>query len=259
MSKQSKNKRDLKKKRRARVASSVAHQRRVAESEQNSTLWWWVGGTVVVLALALILWFTVGPGKSSDPTATPPPTTVSDAVSEPADQTPLTMPENPLERNGMYSSPPEMQIDTTKNYRATIETNRGVIELELYPQYAPETVNNFVFLAQQGFYDNLTFHRVENNFVIQGGDPSGTGSGGPGYTLPAEIQLLHGLGAIAMARQSDEVNPERRSSGSQFYIALNKLPQLDGAYTVFGQVISGQEVVNATQIDDTIVRIEIGE
>jgi peptidyl-prolyl cis-trans isomerase B (cyclophilin B) len=169
------------------------------------------------------------------------------------------MPENPQERNGMYSSPPEMQIDATKTYRATIETNRGAIELELYPQYAPETVNNFVFLARQGFYDNLTFHRVESGFVIQGGDPSGTGTGGPGYTLPAEIQLLHELGAIAMARQSDQVNPERRSSGSQFYIALEELPQLDGAYTVFGQVVGGQEIVNATQKGDAILRIEIIE
>lgn len=120
--------------------------------------------------------------------------------------------------------------------------NFGVMKLELDPVAAPKTVANFVKLANEGFYNGLTFHRIAKDFVIQGGDPQGDGTGGPGYTVPAEIKLLHKKGAIAMARLGDQVNPNRESSGSQFYIALNDLPQLDGQYTVFGYVVSGMEV-----------------
>ncbi len=120
--------------------------------------------------------------------------------------------------------------------------NFGTMKLELDPESAPKTVANFVKLANQGFYNGLTFHRVAKDFVIQGGDPKGDGSGGPGYTIPAEIKLLHKKGAIAMARTGDQVNPKRESSGSQFYIALNDLTQLDGQYTVFGYVTGGMEV-----------------
>lgn len=120
--------------------------------------------------------------------------------------------------------------------------NFGVMKLELDPVAAPKTVANFVKLANEGFYNGLTFHRIAKDFVIQGGDPKGDGTGGPGYTIPAEIKLLHKKGAIAMARLGDQVNPNRESSGSQFYIALNDLPQLDGQYTVFGYVVSGMDV-----------------
>ncbi|HBY98273.1 MAG TPA: peptidylprolyl isomerase [Chloroflexi bacterium] len=150
-----------------------------------------------------------------------------------------------------------MTIDTSKQYTATIETAKGNIVLELYPKAAPQTVNNFVFLARNGFYNGLTFHRVEPGFVIQGGDPKGDGTGGPGYTLPAEIELPHVEGAVAMARLSDQVNPERRSSGSQFYITLAPAHQLDGAYTVFGQVVEGMDVVKAIAIGDTITDVTI--
>ena len=118
----------------------------------------------------------------------------------------------------------------------------GTMKLELDPESAPKTVANFVKLANQGFYNGLTFHRVAKDFVIQGGDPKGDGSGGPGYTIPAEIKLLHKKGAIAMARTGDQINPKRESSGSQFYIALNDLVQLDGQYTVFGYVTGGMDV-----------------
>jgi cyclophilin family peptidyl-prolyl cis-trans isomerase len=159
----------------------------------------------------------------------------------------------------MYSAPPEMQIDPEKNYFATISTSKGDILVMLYADKAPITVNNFVFLARDGFYDGLTFHRVEPGFVIQGGDPLGTGAGGPGYTVPAEIGLPHTEGALAMARQSDAVNPERASSGSQFYITLAPTPQLDGAYTVFGQVIEGMDVVLSIEVGDVINTITITE
>ena len=119
----------------------------------------------------------------------------------------------------------------------------GKVKLALDDNAAPKTVENFLKLVNSGFYDCLTFHRIAKDFVIQGGDPQGDGSGGPGYTVPAEIKLLHKKGSIAMARLSDQVNPQKESSGSQFYIALNDLPQLDGQYTVFGQVVEGMDVV----------------
>ncbi|MDY6876886.1 MAG: peptidylprolyl isomerase [Chloroflexota bacterium] len=169
------------------------------------------------------------------------------------------MPANPADRNGMYNAPPEMQIDSGKTYVATISTVKGDIVIRLDASAAPQTVNNFVFLAQQGFYDDLTFHRVEPGFVIQGGDPTGTGAGGPGYTVPAEIQLPHIEGVIAMARQSDQVNPTRASSGSQFYITLAPTPFLDGAYTAFGQVTTGMDVVQSITVGDVIERVVITE
>ncbi len=167
------------------------------------------------------------------------------------------MPADPLERSDMYSAPAALQIDVGTLYTATISTTQGDIVVALDPAAAPQTVNNFVFLAQQGFYDGLTFHRVEPGFVIQGGDPLGTGGGGPGYTIPAEIGLPHVEGAIAMARLGDEMNPERASSGSQFYITLAPTPQLDGAYTVFGQVSAGMDVVQSIAIGDLIEAITI--
>ncbi len=169
------------------------------------------------------------------------------------------MPTNPMDRSDMYSAPPEMQIDSGKSYVATITTAKGDIVVQLDASAAPQTVNNFVFLAQQGFYDGLTFHRVEPGFVIQGGDPLGSGSGGPGYTVPAEIQLPHVEGAIAMARRGDQVNPSRASSGSQFYITLAPTSFLDGGYTAFGQVTAGMNVVQSIAIGDVIEKITIAE
>jgi len=140
-----------------------------------------------------------------------------------------------------YSSYPEMVIDPAKTYQATIKTDKGDIELDLFAADAPKTVNNFVYLAKSGFYNGLTFHRVVPRFVVQGGDPLGSGTGGPGYTVPAEIGKLHPMGALATARTGDQVNPKRASSGSQFYITLAPTPHLNGGYTVFGQVIDGME------------------
>lgn len=167
------------------------------------------------------------------------------------------MPSNPADRSNMYSAPPEMRIDPSKSYVATISTAKGDIIVQLDAGAAPQTVNNFVFLAQGGFYDGLTFHRVEPGFVIQGGDPLGSGSGGPGYTVPAEIKLLHPEGAIAMARRGDNVNPDRASSGSQFYITLAATPFLDGGYTAFGQVSAGMDVVQSIAVGDVIEKITI--
>lgn len=158
---------------------------------------------------------------------------------------------------GKWTAPTAPNVEANKKYMAIIKTSKGDITAELYAKDAPLSVTNFVYLAKGGFYNGLTFHRVVPNFVIQGGDPTATGSGGPGYTIPAEIKRLHTEGALAWARTSDEVNPQRRSSGSQFYISYKPLPSLDGAYTVFGQVTKGMDIVNKIQKGDVIKSIEI--
>ena len=148
-------------------------------------------------------------------------------------------------------------FDSDKTLCAKIVTSKGDIVCELNPHKAPLSVTNFCNLAEGGFYDNLIFHRVVPKFVVQGGDPEGTGRGGPGYTVPAEIGLKHEKGALAWARLADQVNPEKRSSGSQFYITLEKIPYLDGEYTVFGQTISGQDVIEKIVQGDKILKIDI--
>lgn len=133
-----------------------------------------------------------------------------------------------------------------------VETNMGKIVIKLYDKEAPQHAANFRKLAAEGFYNGCTFHRVIPNFMIQGGDPnskdedrSNDGQGGPGYTVSAEIKLKHVRGAVAAARQGDQVNPEKRSSGSQFFICITDLPHLDaGGYTVFGQTVEGMDVVD---------------
>ncbi len=164
----------------------------------------------------------------------------------------------PAERNERFGAPAPTWIKSGVIYQATVVTDKGNIVIELYPD-APQGVNNFVTLAKNGYYDGLTFHRVEPGFVVQGGDPSGDGTGGPGYTIPAEIKHLHPRGALAWARTGDQVNPERRSSGSQFYITLQETPFLDNQYSVFGQVISGMEIVDKIAIGDKIQRIDVKE
>ncbi|WP_425163855.1 peptidylprolyl isomerase [Candidatus Binatus sp.] len=142
---------------------------------------------------------------------------------------------------------------------AIIDTERGTIVLELYPESAPKTVANFETLVNKGFYNGLTWHRVVPDFVIQGGDPDGTGAGGPGYTVPAEIKEKHLRGSLATARQGDEVNPTRASSGSQFYICLQPQPGLDGQYTVFGGVIKGMDAVDQIQKGDHMKKITLAK
>ena len=141
--------------------------------------------------------------------------------------------------------------------RATIHTNKGPIVIKFYQKAAPRHVENFVFLARAKYFDGMVFHRYEPGFVIQGGDPEGTGGGGPGYKIPEEISLKHAKGAVAAARQGDQVNPERRSSGSQYYICLDELTQLDDQYTVWGQVVEGMDIVLELRKGDVMERIEI--
>ncbi len=158
-----------------------------------------------------------------------------------------------------FTEPKASTVDATKSYEAVIETDKGNIKVKLFAKEAPLSVSNFLQLAKGEFYEGLTFHRVEPGFVVQGGDPAGNGTGGPGYTIPAEIGLPHVKGALAWARTGDEVNPERRSSGSQFYIALEPIPFLDGNYTVFGQTIEGMDVVSKIRPGDKIKKVTISE
>ena len=151
-----------------------------------------------------------------------------------------------------------LPVRNTGHY-AIIDTERGTIVLELYPEAAPKTVANFETLVNKGFYNGLTWHRVVPDFVIQGGDPDGTGSGGPGYTVPAEIKEKHLRGSVATARTGDDVNPQRASSGSQFYICLAPQPSLDGQYTVFGGVIKGMDAVDQIQKGDHMKKITLAK
>ena len=147
-----------------------------------------------------------------------------------------------------YGQPPVMVIEPRAKYTATIRTNKGQFTVELFAAQAPVTVNNFVFLAQDGFYDRVIFHRVIEGFMIQGGDPTGTGAGGPGYRFQDEIVpalVFDRSGILAMANAGPGTN------GSQFFVTVAPTPHLNGAHTIFGRVTTGQEVVDAISVVPT--------
>jgi cyclophilin family peptidyl-prolyl cis-trans isomerase len=141
-----------------------------------------------------------------------------------------------------------MQIDPAKKYRAIMHTDKGDIQIELFAAQAPKTVNNFVFLAREGFYNGTTFHRVIKGFMAQGGDPTGTGTGGPGYRFADEsggLALKHeGEGILSMA------NAGRDTNGSQFFITYGPTPHLNGKHAVFGRVVAGMDVAKAIRERD---------
>lgn len=152
-----------------------------------------------------------------------------------------------------YTHPEDMHIDPAKTYDVTMVTDKGTIKLRLFPDVAPQHVNSFVFLIGEGFYNGLTFHRYEPGFVIQGGDPVGNGTGGPGYNVRAEFsERPHKTGTLAMARSS---NPN--SAGSQFYITLAPANFLDRQYTVFGEVTDGMDVVQKIRKGDRINSVTV--
>jgi len=160
----------------------------------------------------------------------------------------------PAPKPKTYSAPPPMVIDTSKQYTATIETDKGNLVLELFASDVPVTVNNFVFLAREGFYDGTTFHRVIPGFMAQGGDPTGTGRGGPGYSFPDEFtQHTHVAGALSMANSGPDTN------GCQFFITYTPQHGLDGKHSVFGKLIQGMDVLEKIKNGDTIKRIIIEE
>jgi peptidyl-prolyl cis-trans isomerase B (cyclophilin B) len=139
-----------------------------------------------------------------------------------------------------FPAPGDMKIDASKTYKVAIETTEGTITVELHPKIAPKHVNSFVFLAKEGYYDGVIFHRVIPGFMIQGGDPSGTGSGGPGYTVPAEFNKTKHTRGILSAARSQSPN----SAGSQFFLMHADAPHLDNQYTAYGNITSGLDVVD---------------
>lgn len=155
-----------------------------------------------------------------------------------------------------WSSAPEMQIDPAKKYSATMSTEKGEIVLALFADKTPKTVNNFVFLAREGFYDNITFHRVIDDFMAQGGDPTGTGRGGPGYRFEDEFhpELKHTKpGILSMANAGPGTN------GSQFFITHVPTPWLDGKHSVFGEVTEGMDVLMAIKNGTKLNSVTITE
>jgi peptidyl-prolyl cis-trans isomerase B (cyclophilin B) len=155
-----------------------------------------------------------------------------------------------------YSTPPSLTIDSNKKYSAVFNTSRGEIVCELFAKDAPNTVNNFVFLAREKFYDGTVFHRVIPDFMVQGGDPTGSGSGGPGYRFADEVKNnpnQHHAGSLSMANAGPNTN------GSQFFITHVATDWLDGKHTVFGKVLSGQDTVNEIQKGDELISVTIRE
>ncbi len=148
---------------------------------------------------------------------------------------------------------------------AIIETSKGRLYFELFPEEAPWHVANFKYLADKGFYNGLTFHLVESGYLVQGGDPKGSGFGGPGYSLPGEFSSRsHRFGTLGMARKPDGynakkqlINPERRSSGSQFHILLGDAQHMDGKYTIFGKIVGGESVLQQLRRGDTITQVSV--
>jgi len=210
-----------------------------------TTLIFWGLSLVVIFVVVpqVQTFFGGGQNQATGPTAAPVPT---------------------LGPRQTYSAPPPMVIDPARTYYATIETEKGPIRAVLFAQDAPRTVNNFVFLAREGFYNGTTFSRVIKDLMAQGGDPVGDGKGGPGYYLEPEASPHPVVaGALVMAQEEGKV------SGSQFFIPYRPMPELDGKYTVFGQVISGLDVLqsltprdpqaNPAYAGDTIRRIVITE
>jgi len=201
---------------------------------------------ILLLVAAAIAALAVACGSgnddATDATATAP------AATQPAAQS--TQPAAQATQSGgqvkSYAAAPPMTIDQSKRYVATIKMDIGDIKLELYPKDAPQHVNSFVFLARDGYYDGVTFHRVIPGFVAQAGDPTGTGRGGPGYTIPDEVNSRKFLdGTLGMAKTGAP-----NSGGSQWFIDYAPQPNLDGGFTVFGQLIEGRDVLDKIQPRD---------
>lgn len=216
--------------------------------------------TLLLLLSALLLAACAAPVSSP---ATPEDV---DAPTPPIPAPPATLPAAVAQSQTWPEMPP-LTIDPAKNYAATLKTAKGDIVIELYADKAPQTVNNFIFLARAGYYDNTTFHRVLDGFMAQGGDPTGTGSGGPGYTIPDEFDLTQAFDRSGLLAMANTGAPD--SGGSQFFITFAEVPWLDGRHTIFGEVIAGQDVLDLlTRRDpqelpdfpgDALLTVEISE
>lgn len=217
---------------------TVSQKKLEKQKKERTQLWITLG----VLALAAIIIVTIIVSNSNKQTAAEP------TAAEPTSAVPTAGGAIPtLIGTKTYSSAPPFLIDVTKTYLATVKMAKGgEFVIRLYPDKAPITVNSFVFLARQGYFDGTTFHRVLQDFMAQGGDPTGTGGGGPGYQFVNEDSDLtfDKAGVVAMA------NAGRDTNGSQFFITFSDQSYLNGGYTIFGQVISGMDVVNAITLRD---------
>jgi peptidylprolyl isomerase len=201
----------------------------------NIKLFYIIGALVMVGSVGIGM-IRVGSSRSKTPAVTATPQARAGATATPGG-TPSASPTATTQR---YSGPPAMTIDPSKSYSAVIHTEKGDIRVELFAQQAPQTVNNFVFLARDGFYNGLTFFWVKPDFVAQTGDPENTGHGGPGYTIPDEDSGMPFVaGTLGMAKKADEPN----SGGSQFFITLTDQLQLNGEFTSFGRVVEGMDVL----------------
>ncbi len=213
---------------------------------------------LVVVAIFVVLGFMLASNRpGSGQTAAAPtvdafsaaPTPAAADVIPPAATAPTTAAAPaPAGQKKTYSAPPPMTIDPKKSYTATFTTPRGDFVIKLRPDLAPQTVNSFVFLARDGFFNGVTWHRVLPNFMAQGGDPTGTGTGGPGYTVPDEFTTqvkFDKPGLLAMANTG-----QPNSGGSQFFVTTAPADSLDGKYTIFGEVTQGQDIVNAIPLRD---------
>jgi cyclophilin family peptidyl-prolyl cis-trans isomerase len=207
-----------------------------------------IGGVLVALAAVVVLAFFLTRDNADEPPVA--------AGTEITGERPLAA-IDPAERNEYYSEPPAMTIDTARDYQAVIRMeDGGEMRVQLFDDEAPETVNNFVFLANQGFYDGTTFHRVLSDFMAQGGDPTGTGAGGPGYAFADEIdndQSFDRRGLLAMANSGADTN------GSQFFITFAPATHLDGAHTIFGELFEGDDVLSDITLRDPETAAEPGD
>jgi cyclophilin family peptidyl-prolyl cis-trans isomerase len=222
--------------------NSMANKKKIeerleAERKARQARYIQIGGVGIVLILIVLAFWAFGPKNgAASPALTPEVTAVNAAATQPSSSS------APQVTSKQYNAAPPMTIDVKKKYFATVKMAKGgEFVIQLYPDKAPITVNSFVFLAREGFFNGVTFHRVLEGFMAQGGDPTGTGTGGPGYQFVNENSDLKfdKAGVVAMANAGPDTN------GSQFFITFGPTEQLNGGYTIFGQVIQGMDVVNA--------------
>jgi peptidylprolyl isomerase len=214
----------------------------------------WALGALAVAAAVVLAACGGGGNKDGGKTSVAQYSQGTSQAGSPSAQTPVSGATAPGGSVKQYSSPPPMTIDVNKKYFATIKMDIGDIKLELFAKDAPVTVNNFVFLARAHFYDGVTFHRVIPGFVAQAGDPTGTGRGGPGYTIKDEVNSHKFLdGTLGMAKTSAP-----NSGGSQWFIDYAPQPNLDGGYTAFGQIVEGRDVLDKIMPRDPAVATQPG-
>jgi len=243
----------------AKLAQRRQAERRAAKRRRDLTIGLVAGGIALILvaAGAFILFGGDDQTGAASPTASAEPGTQTGTVTPQAPAPEKVacggkVPAKAGKPKPQFAGPPPLTIDPSGTYTATIETSCGTIEAELLAKTATEGVNSFIFLAQQGFYDGQTFHRIAKDFVIQGGDPLGTGTGGPGYEFPVtttEGVSFDGPGVLAYA------HAQTGGNGSQFFFTLAAAPNLDppnGQYTIFGSVTKGQDVLDAIAAVPTV-------